>query len=53
MQAANHVIYFTRTWNPASEDQATYRAYRIGQTTDVFVYYPTVTAGSQNLRREA
>lgn len=44
MQAANHVIHFTRTWNPAKEDQATDRAYRIGQTRDVFVYYPTVAA---------
>jgi len=44
IQAANHVIHFTRTWNPAREDQATDRAYRIGQTEDVFVYYPVVTA---------
>jgi hypothetical protein len=44
MQAANHVIHFTRTWNPAKEDQATDRAYRIGQTKDVFVYYPSVAA---------
>jgi SNF2 family DNA or RNA helicase len=44
MQAANHVIHFTRTWNPAKEDQATDRAYRIGQTRNVFVYYPTVAA---------
>lgn len=44
MQAANHVIHFTRTWNPANEDQATDRAYRIGQTKDVFAYYPTVSA---------
>lgn len=44
MQAANHVIHFTRTWNPAKEDQATDRAYRIGQSKDVFVYYPTVSA---------
>lgn len=44
MQAANHVVHFTRTWNPAKEDQATDRAYRIGQTKDVFVYYPTVSA---------
>jgi SNF2 family DNA or RNA helicase len=44
MQAANHVIHFTRTWNPAKEDQATDRAYRIGQTKDVYVYYPTVSA---------
>lgn len=42
IQAANHVIHFTRTWNPAKEDQATDRAYRIGQTRDVTVYYPSV-----------
>ncbi len=44
IQAANHVIHFTRSWNPAKEDQATDRAYRIGQTRDVYVYYPVVTA---------
>ena len=44
IQAANHVIHFTRTWNPAKEDQATDRAYRIGQDKDVFVYYPVVVA---------
>jgi SNF2 family DNA or RNA helicase len=42
IQAANHVIHFTRTWNPAKEDQATARAYRIGQTRAVTVYYPGV-----------
>jgi len=42
IQAANHVIHFTRPWNPAKEDQATDRAYRIGQEKEVFVYYPTV-----------
>jgi glycosyltransferase involved in cell wall biosynthesis len=42
--AANHVIHFTRTWNPAKEGQATDRAYRIGQTKDVNVYCPTITA---------
>ena len=42
IQAANHVIHFTRTWNPAKEDQATARAYRIGQTRTVAVYYPSV-----------
>ncbi|MBF0143206.1 MAG: restriction endonuclease [Magnetococcales bacterium] len=44
IQAANHVIHFTRTWNPAKEDQATDRAYRIGQSRDVHVYYPVVVA---------
>lgn len=44
IQAANHVIHYTRTWNPAKEDQATGRAYRIGQTRDVYVYCPVVRA---------
>lgn len=42
--SANHVIHFTRTWNPAKEGQATDRAYRIGQTKDVYVYCPTIIA---------
>lgn len=46
IQAANHVIHFTRTWNPAKEDQATARAYRIGQTRTVTVYYPGVVSES-------
>jgi SNF2 family DNA or RNA helicase len=37
---ATVVIHFTRWWNPAVEDQCTDRAYRIGQTKDVTVYYP-------------
>ena len=44
IQAANHVVHFTRTWNPAKEDQATARAYRIGQTRAVQVYYPGVVS---------
>ncbi len=44
IQGANHVVHYTRTWNPAKEDQATDRAYRIGQTKDVYVYYPVVYA---------
>jgi hypothetical protein len=44
IQAANHVVHYTRTWNPAKEDQATDRAYRIGQKKDVYVYYPVVWA---------
>ena len=44
IQAANHVIHYSRTWNPAKEDQATDRAYRIGQSKDVYVYYPVVKA---------
>jgi HJR/Mrr/RecB family endonuclease len=42
--AANHVFHYTRAWNAAKENQATDRAYRIGQEKDVFVYCPTVVA---------
>lgn len=35
---ANHVIHFDRWWNPAVENQATDRAYRIGQSKDVMVH---------------
>jgi hypothetical protein len=35
---ATHVIHFDRWWNPAVEDQATDRAYRIGQQQTVHVY---------------
>jgi SNF2 family DNA or RNA helicase len=41
--AANHVIHLERHWNPAKEAQATDRAYRIGQTREVFVYIPILT----------
>lgn len=44
IQAANHVVHYTRTWNPAKEDQATDRAYRIGQENNVHVYCPVVYA---------
>lgn len=40
---ANHVIHYTRLWNPAKEAQATDRVYRIGQCKDVYVYYPILT----------
>lgn len=40
---ANHVIHYSRHWNPAKENQATDRVYRIGQNKDVFVYYPIAT----------
>ena len=35
---ANHVIHFDRWWNPAVENQATDRAFRIGQKKDVVVH---------------
>jgi len=41
--SANHVIHYTRWWNPAVENQATDRVYRIGQEKPVYVYYPIVT----------
>jgi superfamily II DNA or RNA helicase len=37
LTAANHVIHFDRWWNPAVEDQATDRAFRIGQKKNVQV----------------
>jgi SNF2 family DNA or RNA helicase len=38
LTAASHVFHFDRWWNPAVEDQATDRAYRIGQTKRVEVH---------------
>jgi non-specific serine/threonine protein kinase len=38
LTAANHVIHFDRWWNPAVENQATDRAYRIGQHRNVLAH---------------
>ena len=38
LTAASHVVHFDRWWNPAVEDQATDRAFRIGQTRNVLVH---------------
>jgi SNF2 family DNA or RNA helicase len=38
LTAATHVFHFDRWWNPAVENQATDRAYRIGQTKQVQVH---------------
>ena len=38
LTAASHVIHFDRWWNPAIEDQATDRAFRIGQKKNVLVH---------------
>lgn len=38
LTGANHVVHFDRWWNPAVENQATDRAFRIGQTKKVNVY---------------
>jgi hypothetical protein len=38
LTSANHVIHFDRWWNPAVENQATDRAFRIGQKKNVVVH---------------
>ncbi len=63
LTAASHVIHFDRWWNPAVENQATDRAFRIGQKRNVMVYKMVVRgtveekidsliAGKQALSRE-
>ncbi|WP_282122159.1 SNF2-related protein [Algibacter mikhailovii] len=47
---ANHVIHYTRHWNPAKEQQATDRAYRIGQQKPVKVYYPMAIAPNKSFK---
>ncbi|MDQ2802021.1 MAG: SWF/SNF helicase family protein, partial [Pseudomonadota bacterium] len=37
LTAASHVVHFDRWWNPAVENQATDRAFRIGQKRNVLV----------------
>jgi non-specific serine/threonine protein kinase len=38
LTAASHVVHFDRWWNPAVENQATDRAFRIGQSRNVLVH---------------
>lgn len=45
LTAANHVIHFDRWWNPAVENQATDRVFRIGQKKNVIVH-KFITAGT-------
>jgi SNF2 family DNA or RNA helicase len=45
LTSASNVIHYDRWWNPAVENQATDRAYRIGQTKDVTVH-KLVTTGT-------
>ncbi len=52
LTAASHVIHFDRWWNPAVEDQATDRAFRIGQRRNVLVH-KFVTSGSVEERIDA
>ncbi len=56
LTAANHVIHFDRWWNPAVENQATDRAFRIGQQKGVmvhkFVTYGTIEEKIDGLIRD-
>jgi hypothetical protein len=50
LTAANHVIHLSRWWNPAVEDQATDRVFRIGQVRDVHVYLPLAVHPDESIR---
>ena len=52
LTAASHVVHFDRWWNPAVEDQATDRAFRIGQHRNVMVH-KMVSAGTVEERIDA
>jgi SNF2 family DNA or RNA helicase len=52
LTAANHVFHFDRWWNPAVENQASDRAFRIGQTRDVQVH-KFICAGTLEERIDA
>jgi SNF2 family DNA or RNA helicase len=52
LTSANHVFHFDRWWNPAVENQATDRAFRIGQTKNVQVH-KFVCAGTLEERIDA
>ena len=52
LTAANHVVHFDRWWNPAVENQASDRAYRIGQKRNVLIH-KFVTPGTLEERIDA
>jgi SNF2 family DNA or RNA helicase len=47
---ANNIIHYTRHWNPAKEQQATDRAYRIGQKRTVKVYFPLAVSPNDEIK---
>jgi non-specific serine/threonine protein kinase len=52
LTAASHVVHFDRWWNPAVENQATDRAFRIGQQRNVLVH-KFITRGTVEERIDA
>ena len=48
LTAASHVIHFDRWWNPAVENQATDRAFRIGQKRNVWSTNSSAAARSKS-----
>ena len=59
LTAASHVVHFDRWWNPAVENQATDRAFRIGQAKNVLVHrtvsalYYVVFSGDPSVEPDA
>ena len=53
LTAAQNVIHFDRWWNPAVENQATDRVYRIGQTKNVTVYrFTSANTVEENINKK-
>lgn len=53
LTSANHVIHLSRWWNPAVEDQATDRVFRIGQTKNVHVHLPLAVHPGPGIRESS
>jgi SNF2 family DNA or RNA helicase len=49
---ANHIIHYERWWNPAIENQATDRIYRIGQEKDVYIHYLITKSERHNFEKQ-
>lgn len=53
LTAAQNVIHFDRWWNPAVENQATDRVYRIGQTKNITVYrFTSANTVEENINKK-